>query len=172
MTNLDASPYLGRLALCRVFNGTLRRGQQAAWCRADGTVQSVKIAQITITEWLDRVEIEEAGPGEIIAIAGMADVTIGETIADLDDPRPLPLIRIDEPSISMTIGINTSPLAGRAGDKLTASMLKGRLDSELDRQRLAARCCRPSGPTPGRCAAAASCSWRCSSRRCAARASS
>ena len=131
VTNLDASPYLGRLALCRVFNGTLRRGQQAAWCRADGTVQSVKIAQITTTEWLDRVEIEEAGPGEIIALAGMADVTIGETIADLDDPRPLPLIRIDEPSISMTIGINTSPLAGRAGDKLTASMLKSRLDSEL-----------------------------------------
>ena len=131
VTNLDASPYLGRLALCRVFNGTLRRGQQAAWSRADGTVQSVKIAQITTTEWLDRVEIEEAGPGEIIALAGMAEVTIGETIADLDDPHPLPLIRIDEPSISMTIGINTSPLAGRAGDKLTASMLKSRLDSEL-----------------------------------------
>ncbi|MCM3924145.1 translational GTPase TypA [Frankia sp. AiPs1] len=131
VTNLDASPYLGRLALCRVHNGTIKRGQQATLCRADGTQQRVKISEMLITQALDRVPAEEAGPGDIIAIAGIPDITIGETLADLDDPRPLPVITVDEPSISMTIGINTSPLAGRSGKKLTARLVKNRLDAEL-----------------------------------------
>ncbi|CAJ64756.1 MULTISPECIES: translational GTPase TypA [Frankia] len=131
VTNLDASPYLGRLALCRVHNGTIKRGQQATLCRADGTQTRVKISEMLMTQALERVPAEEAGPGDIIAIAGIPDITIGETLADLDDPRPLPVITVDEPSISMTIGINTSPLAGRSGKKLTARLVKNRLDAEL-----------------------------------------
>ncbi len=131
VTNLDASPYLGRLALCRVHNGTIRKGQQAAWCRADGTVERVKITELLLTRALDRFPAESAGPGDIIAIAGIPDITIGETLADPDDPRPLPVITIDEPSISMTIGINTSPLAGESGKKLTARQVSNRLDAEL-----------------------------------------
>ena len=131
VTNLDASPYLGRLALCRVRHGTIRRGQAVAWCRADGTIEPAKIGELYVTEALDRVEAEEAGPGEIIAVAGIAEVTIGETLADPDDPRPLPLTHVDEPSLSMTIGINTSPLSGRDGDKMTARLVKGRLDQEV-----------------------------------------
>ncbi|WP_283097730.1 translational GTPase TypA [Frankia sp. AgB32] len=131
VTNLDASPYLGRLALCRVHNGTIRRGQAAMLCRADGTQTRVKISEMLITQALDRVPAEEAGPGDIIAIAGIPDITIGETLADVEDPRPLPVITVDEPSISMTIGINTSPLAGRSGKKLTARLVKNRLDAEL-----------------------------------------
>ncbi|MDX6544233.1 MAG: GTP-binding protein [Gaiellales bacterium] len=131
VTNLDASPYLGRLALCRVRHGTLRRGEQVAWCRADGSIQSVKVTELFVTEELERVDAQEVGPGEIIAIAGLPDVTIGETIADPDDPRPLPVIHVDDPSLAMTIGINTSPLAGRSGKKLTARLVKTRLDQEL-----------------------------------------
>ncbi|MDT4923497.1 MAG: GTP-binding protein [Pseudonocardiales bacterium] len=131
VTNLDASPYLGRLALCRVHNGTIRKGQQAAWCRADGTIERVKITELLITRALDRFPAESAGPGDIIAIAGIPEITIGETLADVDDPRPLPVITIDEPSISMTIGINTSPLAGESGKKLTARQVINRLDAEL-----------------------------------------
>jgi len=131
VTNLDASPYIGRLALCRVWNGTLRRGQQVAWCRTDGSVERVKIVELTVTEALDRVEAEEAGPGEICAVAGIADVTIGETLADPDDPRPLPVVRVDEPSLSMTVGINTSPLAGQDGSKVTARLLRSRLHQEV-----------------------------------------
>ncbi|THJ74736.1 translational GTPase TypA [Candidatus Frankia alpina] len=131
VTNLDASPYLGRLALCRVHNGTIKRGQQATLCRADGTQQRVKISEMLMTQALERVPAEEAGPGDIIAIAGIPDITIGETLADAEDPRPLPVITVDEPSISMTIGINTSPLAGRSGKKLTARLVKNRLDAEL-----------------------------------------
>ena len=131
VTNLDASPYLGRLALCRVHNGTIRKGQQAAWCRADGTVERVKITELLLTRALDRFPAESAGPGDIIAIAGIPDITIGETLADPDDPRPLPVITIDEPSISMTIGINTSPLAGESGKKLTARQVLNRLEAEL-----------------------------------------
>ncbi|MBA3690870.1 MAG: translational GTPase TypA [Actinobacteria bacterium] len=131
VTNLDASLYVGRLALCRVRHGTIKRGQQVAWCRADGTVQQEKISELYVTEELDRVEADEAGPGDIIAIAGIADITIGETLADPDDPRPLPVTRVDEPSLSMTIGINTSPLAGTDGDKVTARLVKGRLDQEI-----------------------------------------
>jgi GTP-binding protein len=130
VTNLDASPYVGRLALCRVMHGTIRRGQQVAWCRADGSVERVKVTELYVTEALERVPADEAGPGEIIAIAGLADVTIGETLADPDDPRPLPVITIDEPSLSMTIGINTSPLSGQDGSKLTARLVKSRLDAE------------------------------------------
>jgi len=131
VTNLDASPYVGRLALCRIYHGTLRRGAQIAWCRADGTIENARISELYLTEALDRVPAEEAGPGEIVAIAGLGEVTIGETIADPDDPRPLPVSTVDEPSLSITIGINTSPLAGTEGDRLTASMVKQRLDQEL-----------------------------------------
>jgi len=131
VTNLDASLYVGRLALCRVRNGTIRRGQQIAWCRADGEISRAQVGELYVTEALDRVEAEEAGPGEIIAVAGIPDVTIGETLADPDDPRPLPVITVDEPSLSVTIGINTSPLAGRDGSKLTARQVRARLDQEL-----------------------------------------
>ncbi len=131
VTNLDASPYVGRLALCRVHHGTIRRGEQVAWCRVDGSAQRVKITELYTTEALDRVDADAAGPGEIIAIAGLADVTIGETLADPDDPRPLPVLIIDEPSLSMTVGVNTSPLAGTEGTKLTARLLRARLASEL-----------------------------------------
>ncbi|WP_250283576.1 MULTISPECIES: translational GTPase TypA [unclassified Frankia] len=131
VTNLDASPYLGRLALCRIHNGTLRRGQTTALCRADGRVDRVKITELLVTKALERVPGEQAGPGDIIAVAGIPDIMIGETLADPDDPRPLPVITVDEPSISMTIGINTSPLAGRSGTKLTARLLRNRLDAEL-----------------------------------------
>jgi GTP-binding protein len=130
VTNLDASPYVGRLAICRVHNGTIRRGANVAWCRADGTVASARVAELYITESLDRVDAEAAGPGEIIAVAGIADVTIGETLADPEDPRPLPVIRVDEPSLSVTVGQNTSPLAGKEGSKLTARQIKDRLDAE------------------------------------------
>jgi GTP-binding protein TypA/BipA len=131
VTNLDASPYLGRLALCRVVAGTLRRNQNVAWCRADGTIRNVKLSELLITNALDREPAESAGPGDIVAIAGIPEITIGETLSDPADPRPLPLITVDEPSISMTIGINTSPLAGRSGKNLTARLLKARLDTEL-----------------------------------------
>jgi GTP-binding protein len=131
VTNLDASPYVGRLALCRVRHGVLRRGEPVAWCRANGTIETVRITELYVTEALDRVDATEAGAGEIVAIAGLADVTIGETLADPDDPRPLPVIRVDEPSLAMTIGINTSPLSGREGTKLTARLVKSRLDAEL-----------------------------------------
>ena len=130
VTNLDASPYFGRLALCRVVQGTIRRGQTVAWCHHDGSNEPARISELYVTEALDRVDTEEAGPGEIIAIAGIPDITIGETLADVDDPRPLPVISVDEPSLSVTIGINTSPLAGREGTQLTARLLKSRLDSE------------------------------------------
>ena len=131
VTNLDSSPYLGRLALCRIVEGTIKRGQPVAWCRRDGSVQTVKLSQMLITKALERVSVDEAGPGDIIAVAGIPEITIGETLADVGDPRPLPLIHVDEPSISMTIGINTSPLAGRDGTQLTARLVKNRLDAEL-----------------------------------------
>ncbi|MGN6300049.1 MAG: GTP-binding protein, partial [Angustibacter sp.] len=134
VTNLDASPFLGRIALCRVHQGTVRKGQQVMWCRHDGTQQRVKITELLMTQALERLPAEEAGPGDIIAIAGIPDITIGETLADVDDPRPLPLITVDEPAISMTIGTNTSPLAGRGptkNTKVTARLVKDRLDREL-----------------------------------------
>ncbi len=132
VTNLDASPFLGRIALCRMYQGTIRKGQQVAWCRHDGTIERVRVSELLMTEALDRKPAEQAGPGDIIAIAGIADIMIGDTLADLDDPRPLPLITVDEPAISMTIGTNTSPLAGRVkGSKVTARLVKERLDREL-----------------------------------------
>ena len=131
VTNLDASPYLGRLALCRVFAGEMKRNQVVAWCKQDGTVQNVKLSEMLITEALDRVPAEIARPGDIVAIAGIPDITIGETLSDPEDPKPLPLITVDQPSISMTIGINTSPLAGKSGKNLTARLVKNRLDAEL-----------------------------------------
>ena len=131
VTNLDASPYVGRLAICRVWNGRIRRGQPIAWCRADGSIERAQVSELYVTEALDRVEAAEAGPGEIIAVAGIAEVTIGETLADPEDPRPLPVITVDEPSLSITLGINTSPMAGREGSKVTARQLRDRLDAEL-----------------------------------------
>jgi GTP-binding protein len=130
VTNLDASPYVGRLAICRVRNGVIRRGETVAWCRTDGQVERVKVSELYVTEALDRIEAEEAAAGEIIWVAGIPEIMIGETLAAADDPRPLPVITVDEPSLSITIGINTSPLAGRDGDKLTASQVKARLDRE------------------------------------------
>ncbi len=131
VTNLDASPYLGRLALCRIVEGTIKRGQTVAWIRHDGSVSNVRLSELLITKALDRVQADSAGPGDIVAIAGIPEITIGETLADPADPRPLPVIIVDEPSISMTIGINTSPLAGKVGKQLTARLVKGRLDAEL-----------------------------------------
>jgi GTP-binding protein len=131
VTNLDASPYLGRLAICRVHQGTIKKDQIISHCLVDGTVVQAKITELYITEGLERITASEAGAGEIIAVAGMPEITIGETIADLEDPRPLPTIRIDEPSLSATIGINTSPLTGLDGKKLTARMIKDRLETEL-----------------------------------------
>jgi GTP-binding protein len=131
VTNLDASPYVGRLAICRVRNGTIRKGQQIAWCRTDGSITRASVTELYVTEALERVEAAVAGPGEIIAVAGIADVTIGETLADPNDPRPLPVITVDEPAMSITVGVNTSPLAGREGDKITARQIRNRLDQEL-----------------------------------------
>ncbi|GAA4963854.1 translational GTPase TypA [Yinghuangia aomiensis] len=133
VTNLDASNFLGRIALCRVHNGTIKKGQQAAWCRHDGTIERVRITELLMTDALERKPAEEAGPGDIIAIAGIPEIMIGDTIADPEDPRPLPLITVDEPAISMTIGTNTSPLVGKGGKghKVTARLVKDRLDKEL-----------------------------------------
>jgi GTP-binding protein len=141
VANLDASSYLGRIALCRVRNGTISRGQQVAWCRRDGSIERVRIAELYLTEALDRVPTDSAGPGDIIAIAGIGEIMIGETLADPDDPRPLPLITVDEPAISMTIGVNTSPLVGsqsagqggrpRERTKVTARLVRDRLEREL-----------------------------------------
>ncbi len=131
VTNLDASPYVGRLAICRVRNGSIKRGQQVAWCRADGTIERAQVSELYVTDALDRVDAPEAGPGEIIAVAGIPEITIGETLADPQDPRPLSVITVDEPSLSITIGTNTSPLAGREGTKLTARQIRDRLDREL-----------------------------------------
>ena len=131
VTNLDASPYLGRLAICRVVRGTLKRGQSVAWCRADGTIVPARIGELYVSESLERVPVESVDAGEIVALAGIDEVTIGETLADPDNPEALPVIRIDEPSLAVTIGINTSPLAGTEGTLLTARLLKSRLDAEL-----------------------------------------
>jgi GTP-binding protein len=132
VANLDASSYLGRIALCRIFSGEIAKGQQVAWCRRDGSIQRVKITELFLTEALDRVPVQKAGPGDIIAVAGIAEIMIGETLADADDPRPLPLITVDEPAISMTLGVNTAPLVGQAkGSKVTARMVKDRIDREL-----------------------------------------
>ncbi|MEN3615330.1 translational GTPase TypA [Plantactinospora sp. ZYX-F-223] len=132
VTNLDASPFLGRLALCRVRQGTITKGETVAWCRTDGTVERVRVSELLMTEGLERKPATSAGPGDIIAVAGIPEIMIGETLADLEDPRPLPLITVDEPAISMTIGTNTSPLVGRVkGAKVTARMVKDRLDREL-----------------------------------------
>ncbi len=132
VTNLDSSPFLGRLALLRVFNGTLKKGQTVAWVRADGTTSNARITELLMTRALERYPAESAGPGDIVAIAGFENITIGETIADPEDIRPLPAITVDDPAISMTIGTNTSPLMGKVkGHKLTARMVKDRLDREL-----------------------------------------
>jgi GTP-binding protein len=132
VTNLDASPFLGRLALLRVFNGTIKKGQTVAWVKHDGSVSNVRVTELLITRALDRFPTDSAGPGDIVAVAGFEDITIGETLADPNDVRPLPTITVDDPAISMTIGTNTGPLIGKIkGHKLTARMVKDRLDREL-----------------------------------------
>jgi len=131
VTNLDSSPYLGRLALCRVHEGEIAKGQQVMWIKTDGTMERVKISELLMTDGLERVPAESAGPGDIIALAGIETITLGETLADLENPHALPKITVDEPSISMTVGINTAPLAGQSGKKLTARLVKNRLDAEL-----------------------------------------
>jgi GTP-binding protein len=131
VTNLDASPYVGRIAICRLRHGTIRRGETIAWCRSDGAIERVKVTELYVTEALERVDATSADAGEIISVAGIAEITIGDTLADSDDPRPLPVITVDEPSLSVTVGINDSPLSGQEGDKLTASQVKARLDREL-----------------------------------------
>ena len=131
MTSLDASPYHGRLAVCRVHRGTIRRAAEVSWCRRDGSVERARIAELYITQGLERTEVASAGAGEIVVIAGIAEVTIGETIADLDEPEALPLLAVDEPALAMTIGVNTSPLAGRSGERLTGRQLDERLQREL-----------------------------------------
>ena len=132
VTNLDASSFLGRIALCRIHAGELAKGQSVAWCRADGSVERVRITELLVTQALERVPAERAGAGDIVAIAGIPDITIGDTLADPESPDPLPRITVDEPAIAMTIGVNTSPLAGRGGGtKLTARLVKSRLDAEL-----------------------------------------
>jgi GTP-binding protein len=131
VTNLDSSPYLGRLALCRIREGVIKKGENVMWMKTDGTSERVKISELLITDGLERVPTAEAGPGDIVAIAGIPTITLGETLADLEKPHALPLIIVDEPSISMTIGINTSPIAGQEGKLLTARQVKNRLDAEL-----------------------------------------
>ena len=132
VTNLDASPFLGRLALLRIHNGTLRKGQSVGWARHEGDIKQARISELLITEGLERKPAEEAHAGDIVAVAGIEDITIGESLVDLEDPRPLPLIKVDDPAISMTVGINTSPMAGRVkGAKVTAHQVKDRLDKEL-----------------------------------------
>jgi GTP-binding protein len=131
VTNLDASPYVGRIAICRVRQGTIRRGETVGWSRHDGSLERVKITELYVTESLDRVDATEAAAGEIIAVAGIPEITIGDTLTDAADPRPLPIISVDEPSLSVTIGINSSPLAGQDGTFLTASQVKARLEREL-----------------------------------------
>src|SRR3954470_20545537 len=131
VTNLDADPYVGRLALCRVHNGHIRRGGNVSWCRRDGSIERVKVAELYVAEGMARVAADEAGPGEIISLAGLPEVTIGETIADAETPEPLETIHVDEPALGMTVGVNNSPLAGQSGSKLTARLLKNRLDAEL-----------------------------------------
>jgi GTP-binding protein len=131
VTNLDADPYVGRLALCRVHNGHIKRSENVSWCRRDGSIERVKVAELYVAEGMARVVADEAGPGEIISLAGLPDVTIGETIADAESPEPLEPIHVDEPALGMTVGVNNSPLAGQSGNKLTARLLKNRLDAEL-----------------------------------------
>ena len=131
VTNLDASPYVGRLALCRIHHGTIRAGSAVAWCRQDGSIERAAVTTLYTTQSLERLETDEAGPGEIVAVAGIPEVTIGETLADPDDPHPLPVVTVDEPSLSMLVGTNSSPLAGRDGSKLTARQVHDRLQQEL-----------------------------------------
>ena len=131
VTTLDANPYVGRIAICRVLHGTLRRGEDVAWCRVDGSIERTRVTELYTTEGLHRVDVDEVGPGEIAAVAGIPEITIGETLSDPLSPTPLPVITVDEPSLSMTIGINTSPLAGTEGKKMTARLIKNRLENEL-----------------------------------------
>ena len=130
VTTLDANPYVGRIAICRVLHGTLRRGEEVAWCRVDGSIERTRVTALYTTEGLHRVDVDEVGPGEIAAVAGIPEITIGETLSDPLSPTPLPVITVDEPSLSMTIGINTSPLAGTEGKKMTARLIKNRLENE------------------------------------------
>ena len=172
VTNLDATSFLGRIALCRVRAGVIKRGQQVGWCQADGTVKTVKITELLRTEALTRVPADEAVAGDLVAVAGIAEVTIGDTLADPENPVPLPRIHVDEPAISMTIGINTSPLVATRTRAPSSPPARSRAASTPSWSATCpCACCPPSAPTRGRCRAAASWPWPSSSRRCAARAS-
>jgi GTP-binding protein len=131
VSSLTADPYVGRIAVARIRHGQVKKGQQVAWSRIDGSIQPAKIVELYKTEALHRVPCDTAGPGDIIQIAGIPDITVGETLTDLDDPRPLPPLVVDEPSLGMTLGVNTSPLVGKDGSKVTARMLENRLNNEL-----------------------------------------
>ena len=131
VTNLGASSFVGRLAICRMINGEIKKGQTISWMKTDGTVEKAKVSNLYVTESNERAEVESATAGELVAVAGIAKVTIGETLAAVEDPEAMPLITVDEPALAMTIGINTSPLAGKEGDKVTASQIKARLVQEL-----------------------------------------
>ena len=131
VTNLDASPYVGRIAICRIMHGTISKGQNVSWCKTNGDIAQAQIANLYVTEYLERVEVETAHAGEVIAISGIEGITIGETLSDIDSPKALPIITVDEPTLSVTIGTNSSPLAGKEGDKLTARLVKARLEKEL-----------------------------------------
>jgi GTP-binding protein len=131
VTNLDASPYLGRLAICRVVEGTIHDNETVAWCRRDGSIERVRVTELLVPSGLDRVPADSAGPGELIAVAGIDEITVGETLADAERPVALPLLLVDEPSLSMTVGVNSSPLAGHDGTKLTARLLRSRLEAEV-----------------------------------------
>ena len=172
VTNLDASPFLGRLALVRVHEGELKKGKTVAWMKRDGSTQNVKITELLVTEALERKPGEQAGPGDIVAIAGIPEIMIGETLADAESPVALPLITVDEPAISMTIGTNTSrwPAGSRARRSPRAWSRTAWTASSSATCR--SRSSRPSVPTPGRSRAVASWRWRSSSSRCGARATS
>ena len=171
VTNLAASSYVGRLAICRVHEGTITAGANVAWCRADGTIAPARVTELYVTEALDRVPADSAGPGEIVAVAGLPDVTIGETLADPENPVALPVIAVDEPSLSLTIGINTSPLSGRDGKFVTARQVSDRLQQELVGN-VSLRVLPTERPDAWEVQGRESSSWPCSSRRCAGRASS
>ncbi len=172
VTNLDASPFLGRLALCRVHEGTISKGQTVTWCKTDGTMAKVRISELLMTEGLERKPATSAAQGDIIAVAGIPEIMIGETLADAETPVALPLITVDEPAISMTIGTNTSPLVGKVkGAKVTARMVKDRLDAELIGN-VSLRVLPTERPDAGRSRAVASWRWPSWSSRCAGRTTS
>ena len=172
VTNLDGSPYLGRLGICRIVEGTLRRGEAVAWCRRDGTIQRARCVELLVASGLERVSVDEVTAGDLAAVSGIPEVMVGETLAALDDPRPLDVLTVDEPSLSMTFGVNSSPLSGREGTKMTARLLKARLEAEA-LGNVAIRVSREQdAPIPSRCKGAVNSPSPCSSNSCGEKVSS